>query len=68
MFIGGRFMSMTKEELKNKVMELSIKFYNIRYDKRTLKSYGYIGFTKKQALDSVNEEFKKVRDEYIKLM
>ena len=58
---------MTRQELETRMTEITIKFRSIRYGFRTLKSYNYIGFTKRQALDSINEEFKKLRDEYIAL-
>lgn len=56
---------MTQQELAARMTELTIKFRQIRYGFRTLKSYGYVGLTKRQALDGINEEFKKLRDEFI---
>ena len=57
-----------KEELLQEMSSLRAKFYNIRHGFRTLKSYNYVGkWTKKQALDSINDDFKKIRDEYLSL-
>ena len=58
-----------KKELEEKMTSLRDKFYNIRHGFRTLKSYNFAGkWTKKEALDSINEEFKAARDEYLSLL
>ena len=61
---------MTREqELQEKMTNLRNKFYNIRRGFRTLKSYNFVGrWTKKEALEMINEEFKEARDEYLALI
>jgi hypothetical protein len=55
------------KSIENEINEIGAKFHNIRNGTRTLASYGFVKYTKKQALDHLNNEFKKKRAEYLSI-
>ena len=53
-----------KQKVGYQMSKLKAKFDDIRYGKRSLSSYGYVRFSKKQALDSINEDFIKLKNRF----
>jgi len=53
--------------IREKMLKIKEKFDAIRSGKLKLKDTNFVKFTKKQALDSLNEDFMKLKKEYLEL-